>query len=265
MTSEEKLKARYPLGTIVRGFEIVGYAFNVADDTKRKRSRHYIKLQCVTCGTQINRANKGESKPGEKINPWKCRYCYTGLASIKVGDVFGGLVVTELSFEGRTSRVYCDCRCGEKVALAPRLLLKGIRTSCGKSVCLQKYHHKPHDGKYLPLHKLRQIQNNAKTRNISCTLTLADLEKQLEKQDFLCAYTGLPLFIRSRYKWWESYPESTDLNHVLSCDRIDSSKGYVANNIQWTLNIINKMKLDLPEEQFIEYCTLVAKKAGNIL
>jgi hypothetical protein len=48
-------------------------------------------------------------------------------------------------------------------------------------------------------------------------------------------------------------------NRTASLDRIDSSKGYTKNNIQWIYKPINSMKRDYTQERFIELCKLVAK------
>ena len=47
-----------------------------------------------------------------------------------------------------------------------------------------------------------------------------------------------------------------------SLDRIDSTKGYVENNVQWTLKKINIMKNVFSQKEFIYLCNKVSK---NIL
>ena len=68
------------------------------------------------------------------------------------------------------------------------------------------------------------------------------------QQNKKCALTGLDIKIDS----------SSKLNSTASLDRIDSSKGYIENNIQWVHKVINKMKWDLNQDDFINYCKLVA-------
>lgn len=48
-----------------------------------------------------------------------------------------------------------------------------------------------------------------------------------------------------------------------SLDRIDSTKGYTLDNIQWVHKHINVMKMDLDQEYFIKLCKLVTKKSKN--
>ena len=51
---------------------------------------------------------------------------------------------------------------------------------------------------------------------------------------------------------------SKSKDRTASIDRIDSSAGYVAGNIQFVHKHINKMKNNLDEQCFIEMCKLVA-------
>lgn len=44
-----------------------------------------------------------------------------------------------------------------------------------------------------------------------------------------------------------------------SLDRINSSIGYTIDNVQWVHKKINMMKMDLSQEEFINYCRLVVK------
>lgn len=73
------------------------------------------------------------------------------------------------------------------------------------------------------------------------------LDDLLVSQDFRCALSGKPL-----------PPRIGRARDGASLDRIDSSKGYVPGNVQWVYTKINSMKSDLPQEEFIELCKLVA-------
>lgn len=49
----------------------------------------------------------------------------------------------------------------------------------------------------------------------------------------------------------------TKKNRTASLDRIDSSKGYLENNVQWVHKDINWMKQDYSHEEFLQYCKLI--------
>lgn len=46
---------------------------------------------------------------------------------------------------------------------------------------------------------------------------------------------------------------------TISLDRIDSTKGYIEGNVQWVHKSVNIMKSTLTQEQFINFCKLVAE------
>jgi hypothetical protein len=89
----------------------------------------------------------------------------------------------------------------------------------------------------------RDAKQHAKAKNREFTITLDDLFEVLLNQTNKCALTDV-LFSS------ETKP---------SLDRIDSSKGYTKENIQFVLKEINIMKSNFNESKFIELCTLVAK------
>jgi hypothetical protein len=45
-----------------------------------------------------------------------------------------------------------------------------------------------------------------------------------------------------------------------SLDRIDSSLGYVWGNVQWVHSVINDLKSNMAQEEFISWCQKVAAK-----
>jgi hypothetical protein len=43
-------------------------------------------------------------------------------------------------------------------------------------------------------------------------------------------------------------------------DRIDSSKGYTIDNVQWVHKIVNIMKHDVEEKEFFNWCKLITER-----
>lgn len=64
------------------------------------------------------------------------------------------------------------------------------------------------------------------------------LNKLLIEQDHRCVLSGIKF----------------DKDNIFSLDRIDSSKGYIKNNVQFVIIEINIMKNNFLESEFIEYC-----------
>ncbi len=88
---------------------------------------------------------------------------------------------------------------------------------------------------------LRDAKKHAEKSNRDFDITLEDLEKIILKQKNACALTGM-IFTK------EFLP---------SLDRIDSSKGYIRENIQLVLIKINIMKSNFNQKDFIELCKKV--------
>ena len=94
------------------------------------------------------------------------------------------------------------------------------------------------------------IKSASRRKNIECCISTDDLYNCWQNQNGLCAYTKLPLTSKAY-----------QLNTV-SLDRIDSGKDYTADNIQLVCVPVNRMKLDMTEDQFINLCRLVAQNSG---
>ena len=70
------------------------------------------------------------------------------------------------------------------------------------------------------------------------------------KQQGLCAISNLPMtFIVNKGK----------TNTNVSVDRIDSFKGYTKDNIQLVQAIVNVMKTNLDQNEFIKLCKIIVK------
>ena len=94
--------------------------------------------------------------------------------------------------------------------------------------------------------RLRNLRTKAKQRhNKEFTIQESDMLDTWGKQNGLCAYTKLPLVA------------TANQFNTISLDRIDSSIGYVPDNIQFVCAAVNKMKQEYSEEMFILFCHLV--------
>lgn len=86
-------------------------------------------------------------------------------------------------------------------------------------------------------------------------ITIEEANDQFVKQNGKCVYTGVPLlFGRNLSK------KST----TASLDRIDSSKGYSKDNVQWVHKDVNTLKEAFNHNRFVELCQKVADYADVI-
>jgi hypothetical protein len=101
--------------------------------------------------------------------------------------------------------------------------------------------------------KFRYHYRNILKRNQIVDITIEDLKEQWEKQNGICEFTGVKLIL-STYSKIEKSPIYT-----ASLDRIDSTKGYVKDNIRWVSRSINWMKNDMSDEMVWELCRLISE------
>lgn len=162
------------------------------------------------------------------------------------GKVFGKLKVlkrTERDNSKRSGSYWdCQCKCGKKSVVKGTSLVGGFTKSCGclwKSASYQEI-----SGEYL-----WNLKNNAKKRNLCFGVTSQYLWDLYLSQNKKCALSGEVL------KFGDGL---NNKNQTASLDRIDSSKGYEAGNVQWVHKDVNCIKTNMPQEVFLKWVFKIA-------
>ena len=145
--------------------------------------------------------------------------------------------------------VLCKCKCGKIIRCKKTLINSGRKKSCGCMIKESEY-----VSKYIMRMYWTSFLLNAKIRNIRINITPKELDKIIIKQNFKCNLSGLDISLPIT-----SNEFLLDREWTASIDRIDSEKEYTKNNIQFVHKDINKMKMDLNEKLFIDYCKQIAK------
>ena len=137
----------------------------------------------------------------------------------------------------------CICECGNKVSVDQSNLVNGISKQCNN--CRIKVKSKSP----IPIKFWAKFMYNAGRRKIDWNLKEEEAWDVWLKQKGKCKFTGLSL--------------SFGGENGASIDRIDSSKGYEKDNVQWVHKKINFMKFTFTNNEFIRMCNLVSENYTN--
>ena len=137
----------------------------------------------------------------------------------------------------------CKCSCGLEKPVMAQYLLNGTSTKCracaDKRSCIDNE---------IPSYIWKNILWNASKRKIELNVTKEECFILLQTQEFKCALSGIDIYLS------KCAAEHLENKTTASLDRIDNSKGYIIDNIQWVHKDINLMKRTLNEEYFIKLC-----------
>lgn len=168
-----------------------------------------------------------------------------------IGKRFARLVIKE--YVGRRSGYSlfsCLCDCGKTKNIILKTLISGRSRSCG---CLSKEINSRRSWKgigEISSSFITQIKRNANKRNIKFDVTEQEIWDKYVEQNQKCQMSGLSIdFVRST--------RTSKQYATASLDRIDSSKNYTVDNIQWVHKTINKMKFDLHQDEFLNFVYLI--------
>lgn len=151
----------------------------------------------------------------------------------------------------------CLCECGNYTEVKRPNLINHHTVSCGcfRRERIGSKHTKSWTGyEEISGSLWSSILGKAKSRNLEFAITKEDAWQQYLKQNKKCVLTGQEIK-------FSKFSSKNRNDRTASLDRIDSSKGYTIDNIQWIHKDINILKMNLPEEKFIRLCICVAEFA----
>jgi hypothetical protein len=164
---------------------------------------------------------------------------------VEKGSRFGKLVVIDPYYTQANSGhpvCLCKCDCGNEFKVRRYCLTTNNTRSCG---CLRSNQSPEHE--HVSKRFWKTLRTNALNRGLSLNVTIQEIWQLFEKQNRQCALSGLNL----------------QMNHTASLDRIDNNKNYTLDNIQWVHKHINRIKMDLNQQYFIELCQTVTEHVSR--
>lgn len=206
---------------------------------KKKMREIAEELQCSLCTISVNIKKYG-LKPS--------------IDNKYIGKKYGKLTILKKYGLDDYSHVIwlCECECGKQIIVRGYALTTKNTGSCGCSSRKKGKNHKNFTGyEEIPGRFWTTYKISAKERKLEFSITIQEAWNLFLKQDRKCALTGLDINFHL-----------TSRNQFLttaSLDRIDSTKGYTTYNIQWVHKKLNRIKWNIPNDEFIQICKLVAK------
>lgn len=200
-------------------------------------------------------------------SPKKCKKCYhankVDQSLIPVGTVFGNWTVISNCYERKTSKTgglkqEVQCKCGYTRFLELYQLKIGNTKQC--LTCASRDRLEVYKD-LIPIRYAKRIQYEAHKRDLVYELTLEDLYKLYVSQQEKCAISGISLAMPlvNLYRYEKSKTFTNTENFTASLDRIDSKQGYLVGNVQWVHKLVNRMKMDLQEEDFFRIVKQISK------
>lgn len=138
----------------------------------------------------------------------------------------------------------CECKCGRRKTIAAASLRMGNSRSCIN--CATTAMSKT----IIPAVYIGSLKHSAFKRGIPFLVDAEYLQELYELQNRRCALTG------ARLNMGDGNSRMSSM--TASVDRIDSSGIYEPGNVQWVHKMVNTMKWDLNQQDFINICHAVA-------
>jgi hypothetical protein len=222
------------------------------DYKKRDSYTKAVRLNtiCLSCANKKNRKEYSQQYATSAIVKKRMEIAK---AEFNVGKIIGGRTVISGEIKsgvnlGKTKKewyVQVRCECGKEEWVRIHALRQRKADLCLN--CRAKGERSPTFGGYkdMPGRVMSRIKACASARKHTKNTIDFDAEfiyNLFHAQNGVCKITNIDLD-------WET----------ASLDRIDSSKGYTKDNVQWVHRVVNKMKLNMRDDEFISWCKLIAE------
>lgn len=230
--------------------------------TKQEIEKLYIKeKRSLKECARILKMNDGTFRNYALKYKIKLRKTYEVLIKDLTGFKFENLTVIKMVRPPKTrpknyhTRWKAVCDCGKILVVRATSLIQGATGSCG---CTKGRGHYTGVGD-VSGHHLNRIKRGAIKRGLKFKITALEVWNLFLKQNQKCALSGQEINLVRCFKRRNKKRKV----QTASLDRIDSSKGYTIDNVQWVHKHVNKCKQTFTNKEFILICSLVANYKGK--
>jgi len=159
---------------------------------------------------------------------------------------------------GNEWRAICKCICGKEVDIRPAALKETCTRQIKSCGCMQWENRRrgkqsSQFGGYEEMNAsyLSNSKRRAENKKLKFDLDAKFLWELYLKQNKKCALSGENIFFYKRSR-------NRKTGNV-SLDRIDSTKGYTKENVQWVHKDGNNLKMEFNQKEFLQWCKKITE------
>lgn len=173
------------------------------------------------------------------------------------GKIIGKWQIGERTARHGNAAYKCVCECGARHVVTAYRLINGLSSQC---VACSGGRTGPRSARWRGCGELTGKQflsyrGGALRRGIMFDIGIEYAWNLFVQQQARCSATGVHLEMDRK-------ESGRHIPGTASIDRIDSSRGYVADNIRWVHKQINRIKWETTNEEFVLLCHLIANKVS---
>lgn len=222
-----------------------------------KNQETSTQFQCLKC------LNILTIRPDSLRRSKKCKYCNEillksqRLQTVKNRLNKFNLELVSTEYFGRDKPILVKCYCGKIFETKfQNISLQGGSCGCKQQRYFDSIKNK-RVYKEISERYMNQYLAQAERRGLLFNITAKDIWDLYLKQDKKCCITGENIVFGSKTQ--------TKSDTTVSIDRIDCSKGYVIDNIRIVHKIINKIKWEFSDDDFLDICYNIHYPKKNII
>lgn len=103
------------------------------------------------------------------------------------------------------------------------------------------------------------LRKKARERKLEFLVTKEELWDLFERQKHKCALSGVLITLSTKINSQHNVDRT---EHTASLDRIDNTKGYTIDNVQWVHKTVNRMRGQYSIDEYVEWCKKITNHSN---
>jgi hypothetical protein len=162
-----------------------------------------------------------------------------------IGDELQSFTIIDYLKDGK---IIVRCKCGKEYETYRYSIQNTKQCRDCYSQLIGDKHHSYKGYEFITGTYYSSIKLSAKSRNHKFLISIEYINQLLIDQDHKCNISNLPIILGN-----------SKVKSTASLDRINSKLGYIEGNVQWVHTMIQRMKSDFDQSEFIKMCKKIAE------